>query len=118
MLDSGSLDRLVRIERRERDEDELGQPLDRWVPIATVWANVRMLTGKETIRADAVVGEASASIRIRFRRGLETGMRAVLLRFEGGEPVDDEFFEILKPLPDYGSRGYTDLVCKTEATHA
>ncbi|NPT36249.1 phage head closure protein [Paraburkholderia xenovorans] len=103
--------RSVRIERREQGQDELGQPVDAWVEVVTTRCNVRMLTGKETLTSDAEVASATASIRIRYRTDIDNGMRAVLLKFVGGQPVDDLIFNILAPLPNVASREYTDLAC-------
>ncbi|MBU9154203.1 phage head closure protein [Burkholderia gladioli] len=111
---TGSLNRRVRIERPAGDDDrdpETGQPLGGWVEVATVWASVLLLSGKETLVSDADVGTAQASIRIRFRTDLDNGMRAVLLRFVNGQPVADAVFNIGQPLPDYAGREYTDLPC-------
>jgi len=108
---SGDLNRRVRIERNGGGVDDLGQPVEGWTEVGTVWANVRMLTGKETLMSDADVASATASIRIRFRTDIGNGMRAVLLKFVGGQAVDDAIFNIQKALPDYDGRERTDLVC-------
>jgi SPP1 family predicted phage head-tail adaptor len=108
---AGTLNRRVRIERREQGHDELGQPIDTWAEVATVWCNVKMLTGKETQTSDAEVANATASFRIRYRADIDNGMRAVLLKFVDGQPVEDVIFNILAPLPNVASREYTDLAC-------
>ncbi|WP_042297116.1 phage head closure protein [Paraburkholderia bannensis] len=113
-MEAGKLNRRVRIERRAGDDDrdpDTGQPLDTWVEVMTVRCNVKMLTGKETLRADSDVGEATASIRIRFRTGIDNGMRAVVVRTVGGLEVIDGVFNILKALPDFDTRDHTDLAC-------
>ncbi|MEI7298440.1 phage head closure protein [Paraburkholderia tropica] len=106
---AGTLNRRVRIDQRS-GSGTLNDPIG-WAPLATVWANVKMLTGKETLLADSDVGEATASIRIRFRTDLDNSMRVVLLKFVDGQPVDEAIFNIQKPLPDYAGREYTDLAC-------
>lgn len=108
---AGDLNRRVRIERHDQGQDDLGQPIDTWVEVATVWCNVKMLTGKEALTSDAEVADATASIRIRYRTYVDNGMRAVLLKFVDGQPVDDVVFNILAPLPNVASREYTDLAC-------
>lgn len=110
---AGPLNRRVRIDQRT-GSGTLNDPLG-WAPLATVWCSVLLLSGKETLVADSDVGSASASIRIRYRTDITNGMRAVLLKFVDGVPVDDTIFDILKPLPNYGSREYTDLACTTGA---
>ncbi|VVE87562.1 phage head closure protein [Pandoraea bronchicola] len=115
---AGTLNRRVRIERREQGYDDLGQPVDSWIPIAPpLCCNVLMQTGKEAIASDSEVGVASASIRIRFRTDIDEGMRAVLLKYVDGRPVDEVVFNIGKPLPDFGGRDYTDLPCTTGANN-
>jgi SPP1 family predicted phage head-tail adaptor len=114
---AGDLNRRVRIERRGQTQDDLGQPVDAWVEVATVWCNVRMLTGKETLTSDADVASATSSIRIRYRTNIDNGMRAVLLKFVDGQPVEDVIFNILAPLPNLASREYTDLACSAFANN-
>lgn len=108
---AGPLNRRVRIERNGGGQDEAGQPIEGWIEVATVWAGVLMLSGKETAQANAEVGSATGSIRIRYRTDIDNGMRAVLLKFVNGQPVDDVIFNILQPLPNVASREYTDLAC-------
>jgi len=104
MLEAGTLNRRVRIERNGGGFDDLGQPIEGWAEVATVWCNVRMLTGKETLTSDADVGTVSASIRIRYRADITNGMRAI---------VDGVVFNIGAPLPDLAGREYVDLPCTT-----
>lgn len=101
---AGDLHRRVRIERNGGGFDDLGQPIEGWTEVATVWGNVRMLTGKETLMSEADVAVASASIRIRYRTDITNGMRAI---------VDGVVFNIGAPLPDLAGREYVDLPCTT-----
>jgi len=101
---AGDLNRRVRIERNGGGFDDLGQPIEGWTEVATVWGNVRMLTGKETLMSEADVAVASASIRIRYRTDITNGMRAI---------VDGVVFNIGAPLPDLAGREYVDLPCTT-----
>lgn len=110
-MQAGKLKRRVRIDQR-RGAGTLNDPI-RWAPLATVRANVRMLTGKESILSDAEVGQASASVRIRYREDVTTGMRVTVVKSVNGQTVDLIAFEVLEPLPEVASREYVDLVCKT-----
>ena len=100
---ASELKRRVRIERRERRQDELGQPVDQWVEVVTTWASVGSLTGKELLRSNAVVGSAATSIRIRYRKDIRSGMRIV---------VDGWVYHIVQPLPHVNSRAFMDLACR------
>lgn len=114
-MHAGDLNRRVRIDQRA-GTGTLNDPLT-WAPLATVWCSVKMLTGKETLLADSDVASATASLRIRYRTDITNGMRAVVLKFVDRVAVDDVVFNILAPLPNLGSREYTDLACSALANN-
>lgn len=68
-----------------------------------LWANVRHLSGSETIRSDAETSTVKASIRLRYRDDLDAGMRALV----GGKA-----YGIEAVLPDLVSREHVDLVAE------
>lgn len=110
-LNAGDLRRRVRIERRGTGTDAIGQPLDTWEEVATVWADIRGQTGMGTITRQQEGIPASVerySIRIRYRDGITAGMRVVY-----GAHV----FDIRQVRMDFEGREYTDLVCEL-VTHA
>lgn len=105
MLNAGKLNRRVTLQAPQSGVDEIGQPLSGWVDVDTVWADVRYLSGTETLKANAVTALASVSVRIRYRSGVHAAMRLQL---------GDEVFAIKAVLP--GKRNeYIDLVCEVVA---
>lgn len=102
-MNAGSLNRRIRIEAPSQTQDEAGQPVDGWALVAEVWADIRLLGGLESIRAGAVTSSTQASIRIRWRTGLDAGMRVM----HGGAA-----YNIRSVNPDWGSRQFVDLVCE------
>ena len=96
------LDRRVTIKQRATGQDAIGQPVDTWTTVATVWANKRYVSGLETIKGGADVSIVKASIRIRYITGIDAGMR-----IEDGTEV----FDIEAVLLDRAA-GRVDLVCK------
>lgn len=102
-MDIGSLNRRVTIQHLVAGQDEIGQPVQTWSTLATVWADVRYLNGLETIKADATTSIAKASIRIRRRTDVTAGMRVTL-----GATV----FNINAVLPDEESRERLDMACE------
>lgn len=106
MIGKGYFPNRVTIQRRGTGADEIGQPVDAWVDVATVWANVRHAGGLEAIKAGANVSTVRASIRIRWRAGIDNGMRVT-----HGATV----YDIKAVLPDEIGREYVDLVCETGA---
>ncbi len=84
-------------------QDELGQPIPGWTDVATVWGDIRLKSGLESIKAGAPVSTVQASIRVRYRAGINAGMRVV---------HNLQAFNITAVLPDAGAREYIDLVCE------
>lgn len=74
---AGALDQRVVIERLVEGYDELGQPINDWLPIVTTWASVSPLTGREYLAAAALVSEVTARIRMRYRPGITSRDRIV-----------------------------------------
>ena len=103
-MQAGRLSTRCVIQRRTGGTNDWGEPLpEGWETHATVWANVKHLSGSEAIKADAEVSTVRASIRIRYRAGVNAGMRAV---------HNLTAYNITAVMPDVGGREYVDLVCK------
>lgn len=82
--------------------DALGE-MTGWADVATVWADVRNVSGMQAIRADADTSTVKSSIRIRRRTDINAGMRVVL---------DGVAYDILAVLDDAQGHVFTDLVCQ------
>lgn len=107
MLRAGTLNRQIRIQRHNEARDEIGQPIpgaEPWVDYKTLSANIRYMSGVESLKSDAPVSVARASVRIRYRTDIDASMRVV---------HGDTVLEIRAVLPDACGREYTDLVCET-----
>lgn len=102
-MQAGRLNRRVTLQAPGTAEDELGQPIPGWTDVATVCGDVRLRSGLESIKAGAVVSTVQASVRIRYRKGINAGMRVL---------VDSVPYEVLAVQPDVGGREYVDLVCQ------
>jgi SPP1 family predicted phage head-tail adaptor len=105
-MEIGKLNRLVTIQQQSTTQDAAGQPAPTWSDLASVWANIRYLSGMETIKAGAEMAVAKASIRIRFRSDVTAAMRVSI-----GETV----FQIKAVMPDEAGRQFVDLACEVLA---
>lgn len=112
-LKVGSLRHRVLLQNRTVATDPLGGQIVTWVPVTTlagdgkVWANVRFMSGMESLRTEAIVASLRASIRILFRNDLLPTARAT---------YNGQVFDIVSIQPDPGTgRDYLDLVCWTGA---
>lgn len=102
-MQAGRLNRRCLLQSPSQSVDAIGQPIPGWTDVATVWADIRMKSGLEAIKAGASVSVVQASIRIRYRAGINAGMRVV---------HNLHVYEILAVQPDVGGREYVDLVCQ------
>ena len=76
-MKAGALDQRIVIERLVEGQDELGQPINQWLPIVTTWAAVEPLVGREYLAATALVAEVTARIRMRYRPGITAADRVI-----------------------------------------
>ena len=102
-MQAGRLNRRCTLQSPSQSVDELGQPIPVWTDVATLWADIRMKSGLESIKAGASVSVVQASIRVRYRAGITAGMRIV---------HNLQAYNIVAVLPDVGAREYVDLVCQ------
>lgn len=93
----------VTVSRQQPGRDSAGQPIVSWIPVATVWADVRFESGADSIRADKPVSEVRASVKVRMRGDFSAGMR---LQYR------THTFKVSAVLPDARERQYMYLVCE------
>jgi SPP1 family predicted phage head-tail adaptor len=105
-MEAGKLNRRVVIQQLAAGQDEIGQPVQTWTALATVWANIRQLNGLETIKGGAEASIAKASIRIRYREDVTAAMRVL----DGSTA-----YEIKAVMPDREGKKHTDLACEVIA---
>lgn len=65
-MEAGKLDRRISIERASTYQDETGQEVARWAPVATVWASWRRASARETLAAAEVSAEVTDVFEIRW----------------------------------------------------
>jgi len=99
----GSLNSRVTLEQLSTTQDAVGQPLATWSTVAMLWANIIHNTGVESIKANADMSVARASIRIRYKTGITAGMR---VSYNGAH------YNIRAILMDAVNKEFTDLVCE------
>ena len=105
-MQAGRLNRRCTLQQPGTTTDALGQPVPGWTDVATVWGDIRMKSGLESIKAGASVSVVQASIRVRYRAGITAGMRVV---------HNLTAYNITAVQPDVGGREFVDLVCEVVA---
>lgn len=91
----------VILQTLQTGQDAIGQPVTSWVDTATLWADIRYLSGLSAIKAGADTAQASVSIRI-LKRAVNAGQR-----IKHGAII----YAIDSVLPDAKGKEI-DLVCK------
>jgi SPP1 family predicted phage head-tail adaptor len=76
-MKSGKLDRRIQIQQRVETQDSYGQAVISYSTIATVWAEVIPLSGRELFAAAQKYPEATMRIRVRFRTDVTEKHRIV-----------------------------------------
>lgn len=73
----GELRRQVQIQQRNSTQDSFGQRVQTWATVATTWADIQPLSGRELETAQAVRSEVTHTVVIRYRPGVTAAMRVV-----------------------------------------
>jgi SPP1 family predicted phage head-tail adaptor len=63
----GKLDKRIRLQNRSSTLDDYGQPVNTWSNLATVWANIKPLTGREKAQMQMVDSILTHRVTIRYR---------------------------------------------------
>ena len=66
-LRAGALGQRITLQQRSTAQDATGGQLATWSDVATVWAEVTPLSGRELIAAQAVASETSHQITLRWQ---------------------------------------------------
>jgi SPP1 family predicted phage head-tail adaptor len=102
-MDERRRNRRVVIQQLAAGQDDIGQPVQTWSALATVFANIKHLSGLETIKGGAETSAAKVSIRIGYRADVTAAMRVL----DGSTA-----YEIKAVLPDREGKKHTDLACQ------
>ncbi len=105
MLSAGKLNRRVILRQRVAGHDAAGQPSASWSDLASVWANISVLSGAQAIKADAEISTVRASIRIRLRDDVTAGMIVV----DGSTTYD------IRAVVKNAAEAFADLLCEVSS---
>lgn len=66
-MEIGRLNHRITVQQRTTAQDSYGQELTTWTDVATVWANVKPIGGREKLRAMAVESMLTHTVLVRYR---------------------------------------------------
>lgn len=105
MIGAGDYPHQIRIQHRTGGVNEWEEPIPAgWADLTArpIWARVTHQSGHEAIKAGVDTSTVRANVRIRWRAGVDAGMRVV---YAG------KFYDIEAVLPG-STRQHLDLTCK------
>lgn len=77
-MNAGSLRYSIKIQQKNVTRDSFGAETIAWTDVATVWAAIEPLQGREFFNAQQVNAEVTTRIRVRYRSGVTPAMRMLL----------------------------------------
>lgn len=97
-MQAGRLRHRITIQEPVTAHNGFNEAITTWVTVATVWASVEPISGREFFAAEHVQSEITHRVRVRYRAGIAPTMRVV---FDGRHLM-------IEAVINYGERG-TDL---------
>lgn len=83
----GELNNRIKVQRRSATLGQLGHEIDSWSDIASVWARIRPVSGRERIKMLGVEPELTHIIYIRYRDDLTPMIDMMSCRIMSGNRI-------------------------------
>jgi len=72
---AGNLRHKLEIQENTPTRNAVGEEVDSWTTVATVWASIEPLSGVELLNAQQVAAETTVRIGLRYRSGVTAAHR-------------------------------------------
>ena len=79
-IGAGALKQRIRVERPNTTTDRLGGPTRTWITVATVWADIQPLSGREAVIANKLSAEITHQITVRYQPVFDNPQQVSQLR--------------------------------------
>ena len=99
----GRLNTRIALIGRGSGEDALGQPVETWIEFGKAWADVRFVSGIETIKAGRETSTSKCSAKMRMNKLITRDMRI---------GIGEVTYKIVDIIPDMKTRAYMTLICE------
>ena len=103
MFNPGDLRHRITLQSPPTTQDSYGAPTGDYTDVATIWANINPISGRELFAAEQFASEITHRVRIRYRAGVTSSMRV---------KYGDRNFEIMYVINEYERDRITQLMCK------
>ena len=72
---AGKLRHRIEVQTSVETQDAYNQPTSVWTTAVTLWGSIEPLSGRELLRADAVMGEVTTRVRMRYDSNITPAAR-------------------------------------------
>ena len=79
-IGAGTLGRRIKIQRPSTVKDSLGAPSRSWINVATVWADIQPLSGRESVIANRISAEITHQITVRYQTVFDNPQQVAQMR--------------------------------------
>lgn len=108
-MNAGELNKRIMIQRPVSVRAPSGQPVQEWVDVKKIWANIKCTAATTTEDSGAVQHKAVYKIYVRYAPWITAEMRAVYRSADGTERI----YELTGPPADWkGNKDGMTLICK------
>lgn len=97
-MDPGKLNKRITFQLQDLDSED-----EDWKDIATTWANINPISGKEYYSAETINSDLTHKIRLRYRRGITPDMRIL---------YNGRIFYIVSVINEYEKNTILQLMCR------
>ncbi|MDU1652736.1 MAG: phage head closure protein [Leclercia adecarboxylata] len=107
-MQAGRLRDMVTVQKFTTTRDTSGQMVEAWTNGATIWAEVKGISGRELVAAGAETSQATIRVWTRFRRDITAASRLIVVT----GPLKGAVLNIIgPPIPD--AKGVQlEILCK------
>lgn len=97
-MDPGKLNKRITFQLQDLDSED-----EEWEDIATTWASINPISGKEYYSAETINSDLTHKIRLRYRRGITPDMRIL---------YNGRIFYIVSVINEYEKNTMLQLMCR------
>ena len=97
-MDPGKLNKRITFQLQDLDSED-----EDWKDIATTWANINPISGKEYYSAETINSDLTHKIRVRYRKGITPDMRVL---------YNGRIFYIVSVINEFERNSTLQLMCR------
>lgn len=93
-MDIGGFDKRITLQSRSSTLDDYGQQINAWADVATVWADIRPISGREKLRSMVVESTLTHTVAIRYDVRFMPPTKVDAWRIKYDTPAGSRIFNI------------------------